>query len=225
MKIQLLTYISLSFILLTSFNVDKLSDWKLERNKNGIKVYSYVPPGETLKHIKMFTTVNTNLSSLVSVLTDVTHYTDWIYNCSEARIVEQINQQELIYYSISDVPWPILNRDIVLHNKIHQHKKSLEVYSITTPVDNKVSKKKGFVRITAIKSQWTFTPLKNGYVLIEYYLKIHPGGKVPPWVNNMFISYGPYQSMLNFKEALKLERHKNAKFSFIKNKQREKKDL
>ena len=206
----------LSFILffLSSFDEDN-SKWQLEKDKNGIQVYSYIPPGEDLKHIKMSTTLNTKLSSLVSVLTDVSHYSDWIYNCSEAKIVEQINPQELIYYSISDVPWPIDNRDMVLHNKIYQDTTGI-VYSITSPVKNRIPKKNGMVRITDLNGSWKFTPLENGRIFIEYYLKIDVGGSVPNWVTNMFIAYGPYQSMLKYKEALKLERHKNAKFNFIR---------
>lgn len=202
-------------ILFTSFNSDKSAIWKLEKSKNGIKVYSNIPEGESLKQIKTYTIVKSSLSSLIAILLDVPNYPSWIYNCSEGRIVKKINEFELIYYSISDVPWPIQNRDLVLHNKIHQNKKTKVVYSTSTPKLNLIPKIKGMVRIEDMYGEWKFSPLKNGFVLIEYNLKIDVGGKVPPWVINLFIEKGPYQSVLYYKETLKLEKYKNAELDFI----------
>lgn len=209
--------VSILFILIlfTSFNSDKTAIWKLEKNKNGIKVYSHIPEGESLKQIKTYTIVKSSLSSLISILLDVPNYPSWIYNCSEGRIVKKINEFELIYYSISDVPWPIANRDLVLHNKIHQNKKTKVVYSTSTPKLNLIPKIKGMVRIEDMFGEWKFSPLKNGYVLIEYNLKIDVGGRVPYWVINLFIEKGPYQSVLHYKEALNLKKYKNAKLDFI----------
>ena len=63
--------------------------------------------------------------------------------------------------------------------------------------------------------KWTITPIKNGNVFIEYFIKVDVGGNVPNWIVNLFIEDGPYQSILHFKENLVLESYKNAKLSFI----------
>jgi len=120
-------------VLLTSFNTNvKSSDWKLEKNKNGIKVYSYAAKGESLKQVKSNFTIKASLSCLLAVISDVPHYTDWISNCSKATLLKKISPTEQLYYSISDVPWPISNRDLVMKNKIHQNKKTKVVYSISS---------------------------------------------------------------------------------------------
>ncbi len=209
-----ITFIFLA-IFLTSFVTDKPEKWKLEKNKNGVKVYSYIPKGESLKEIKMNTVVKTSLSAVVSVLQNVSDYTDWIYNCTTSKTIKKNNKSETIYYSVSDAPWPIDNRDMVLINKIHQDKKSKIVYSITGISSYYIPKNKNMVRIPKMKGIWKFTPLKNGYVNIEYLLKVDIGGKVPNWVTNMFITYGPYQSMRGFIKALNHERHVKATYDFI----------
>ncbi len=214
-KIISIASIFLCLILFTSFNIDKVGKWKLEKNKNGITVYSLRKEGESLKQIKVITKVKTPLSAAVSVLADVSNYTDWIYNCSDARVLNRVNKYEMNYYMISDVPWPIENRDMALHNKIYQNKETKVVYSVSAPKNNVVPKKKGMVRIMDMESKWKFTPLKDGYVSIEYYLKMDPGGSVPHWIINLFIEKGPYQSIFKFREALKSEKHKKANFNFI----------
>jgi ribosome-associated toxin RatA of RatAB toxin-antitoxin module len=218
MKNSWKTLLSITFlVLLTSFSSDDLSKWKLEKNKHNIRVYSYVPEGESIKQIKVYSTVKATVSSALSVIRDVPHYINWIYSCDEATVLKRLSTNEMIYYSISDAPWPIENRDLVMYNKIYQDKKTKTLYSVSFPVLNKIPIKKGLVRVTKIEGQWKFTPKKNGILFIEYSIKIDPGGNLPSWVINLFIEKGPYQTILNFKEELKLKKHKNAVFEDIEN--------
>jgi hypothetical protein len=214
-KIYYLSSLLFIFALFTGFDSINEKVWKLEKNKNGIKVYSNVPEGETLKHIKAHAIVKSSLSSIVAVLIDVPNYTNWIYNCSESNSLKQVNNQEMIYYSVSDVPWPLDNRDLVLKNTISQNNKTKTVYSISAPVLNVIPKKKGMVRIENMYGKWTITPKENGLVVLEYYLKLDVGGNVPDWIVNLFIEKGPYQSMLLFIEHIKLKKYKNTKLNFI----------
>ncbi len=202
-------------IVATSFDADDTAKWKLEKDKNGIKIYSNVPAGETLKQVKVYTTVHASLSSIVFLLIDVPNYPNWIYNCSGSNCLKKINKREMIYYSVAHVPWPLDNRDIVLKNEVSQNEKTKIVYSISTPLLNIVPKKKGMIRIDDMYGKWTITPIKNGNVFIEYFIKVDVGGNVPNWIVNLFIEDGPYQSILHFKENLVLESYKNAKLSFI----------
>ena len=178
-------------------------------------VYSCIPEGESLKQIKVYTTVKASFSTLLSVLMDVPNYPNWIYNCSESKMIKKKNQKEMTYYSISVAPWPIHDRDLVLKNKVYQEKDTKILYSISTPRLNLVPKKEGMVRIEEMYGKWKFTPLKSGYILIEYNLKIDVGGSVPDWVINLFIDNGPYQTMIKYKECLDLKKYKDAKIDFI----------
>ena len=202
-------------IISTSFDADDTAKWKLEKNKNGIKIYSNVPVGESLKQIKVYTTVHSSLSSIVTLLIDVPNYPQWIYNCSESNCLKKINKKEMIYYSVAHVPWPLDNRDLVLKNEISQDEKTKIVYSVSTPLENIIPKKKGLVRVENMYGKWTVTPLKDGNVFIEYFLKLDVGGNVPDWIVNLFIEDGPYQSILHFKENLGLATYKNIKLDFI----------
>ena len=86
-----------TFLLFTSFGTDADKDWKLEKNKNGISVFSFVSEGETLKEIKTLTIVHSSIVAIVSVLLDVKNYPNWIYNCSESYYLKKINSYEMIY--------------------------------------------------------------------------------------------------------------------------------
>lgn len=220
MKNNLKYYISGLLILLIfgSFNTNpsKIS-WNLEKSKNGILVYSSIPEGQKIKQIKVKTTAKTTLSAAIAVLKEVENYTSWIYSCNASRLINKKNELEMIYYSETSTPWPLQNRDLVVYNKIAQDKTTKKVQSISTPLPNKIPEKENLVRVTDFYGEWTFTPINENEINIEYYLRIDPAGNIPAWMLNMFIDVGPYQTLEKFKQLVELPQYKNAKFDYIKN--------
>ncbi len=190
--------------------------WKLVKDKNGIKVYTYIPENSDLKEIRMESYTEAELSQAAAVLMDVESYSEWIYKCSHAKIVKRIKENEIIYYSITTAPWPILDRDLVVNNKIYQNSKGV-VFSQSDSKPKLLPAIAGRVRITDLFGLWKFTSLENGKIKIEYYIKVDPAGKLPAWVINMFITNGPYQTMVKFKEQLQKEKYKQTKIDFINN--------
>ena len=201
-------------VLATSFNTAK--DWQLEKSKNGITVYSYLAEGESLKQLKSHTVIKTSMASIVSVLTDADAYKNWIYKCSVSKKMKKMNESEMVYYTINDAPWPVLNRELYVHNKMFQDKKTGIVYSISKPLPNNIiPAKKNIIRVTDFYGKWKFTPLKNGEIAVDYFLQLDPAGKLPSWVVNMTLEIGPYQTLLAFKEEVLKEKHQKAKFNYI----------
>ena len=220
MKNNLKYCISGLLILLVfgSFNINtsKIS-WNLEKSKNGILVYSSLLEGQKIKQIKVKTTSKTTLSAAIAVLKHVENYSSWIYNCNSSLLINQKNEFEMMYYSVTTTPWPLQNRDLVVYNKITQDKTTKKTQSISTPLLNKVPEKENLVRVTDFYGEWTFIPINDNEISIEYYLKIDPAGNIPAWMLNMFIDVGPYQTIEKFKQLLELPQYKNAKFDYIKN--------
>lgn len=220
MKNNLKYYISGLLILLIfgSFNTNpsKIS-WNLEKSKNGIFVYSSIPEGQKIKQIKVKTTAKSTLSAAIAVLKEVENYTSWIYSCNGSLLINKKNELEMTYYSETSTPWPLQNRDLVVYNKIAQDKTTKKVQSISTPLPNKIPEKENLVRVTDFYGEWTFTPINENEINIEYYLRIDPAGNIPAWMLNMFIDVGPYQTIEKFKQLIELPQYKNAKFDYIKN--------
>lgn len=210
--IGILLFSLMSYTSLVPYNE---GGWKLEKNKNGILVYTQMVENEEIKQIRMITTADAKLSTAIAVLTDVSNYKQWIYKCVYSKLVKQVSDHEMIYYSITDGPWPVIDRDLVLLNKIHQHPETKIVYSVTETKLDYIPEKEDYVRIKNMKGVWKFTPLKDGKIAIEYYLQVDPAGKLPPWVVNMFITTGPYQTMEKFKEMLGKDGYKGTTFDFI----------
>jgi len=210
-QFSLLLFIGL---IATSFNSS--IKWKLEKSKNGIQVYSYKPVGENLKQLKSHTKIKTSLSSLIHVLSDVEGYKNWIYKCAEAKKIKQLAPNKMVYYTVNNAPWPVEDRELYAVNKYYQDKKTKIVYSISEPLANiKIPPVKGLVRVTNFYGKWQFTPIGNGEVVVDYFLKLDPAGSIPDWVVNMTLEVGPYQSLVNFKKEVLKEEHQQANYKNI----------
>ena len=206
-------------IILVIFSLTFLSgsNWKLEKDKNGIKVLTHIPEDSELKEIRMTSTADASLTQAVAVLMDIEGYSNWIYNCESAKLVKHLKENEVIYYSVTKAPWPILDRDLVVYNKIYQHHETKAVFSQSKSNPKLLPNIPGRIRIVDLYGLWKFTPKGKNKIEIEYYIKVDPAGKLPAWVVNMFIANGPYQTMVKYKEQLQKDKYRNTEISFITN--------
>lgn len=211
------TSIFLLFLFLLTCNFLSAQNWELKKDKGGIKVYVREQKDSDIKELKFTTYVNASMQTIASVLTHVEGYDIWSYGCYGSRVVKRISDSENYYYCKVDFPWPFDNRDLVLHSKIWQDKKSLALHSKSSSVHWMEKEHEEFVRIKKAEINWVFTPMENGRVRVDYSLNSDPGGNIPAWMINLAADQGPLKTMLKFKEMLELERYKNSKLAFVTN--------
>lgn len=207
-------------ILLTTFSVFTInysyaSEWQLIKNKSDIKVYSRFPEDSDFKEIKIESVVESDLSALVALLTDVPNYPNWIYACNNSKLIKKVSDTEEYYYAQTDAPWPFSNRDVVMHSVMTQDNatKILKFNSYGTPsmyplVDE-------VVRVKDISVSWKLIPISDNKIKIQYHLKADPGGFIPSWLANLTVDIGPYNTMINMRDELKKEKYQNVNFDFV----------
>jgi hypothetical protein len=175
--------------------------WRLAKETDDMKVYYRTVPESNINEVKITTTFNASMSTIVSVLTDVNDYPKWVYKASESNIVNRISPFEMNYYNKLDFPWPLSDRDIVVHSRISQDAKTKVVYSISEANSKLLPLKKDLVRMKEFKSKWTFTP-KGASVLGEYEFTSNPAGNIPTWMINLALDEGPVRTIQNFKKLI-----------------------
>jgi len=176
------------------------SEWELEKNKNGIKVYTRQIEGAKIKEFKAVTTVTSNMEALGSIIDEVSEYTEWQANISSARILEQVNQNEQYLYFTTDVPWPIKDRDVVVYSKKTINNGTL-TYTLKGIPDH-FKEDEDFLRIRDAKGKWQFVPKGNGKFEVLYQFYGDPAGSIPNWIINMFIVDGPYETLMGLKSRV-----------------------
>lgn len=192
--------------------------WTLSKNKNGIKIYTRITDKSPIKEVMGVLELKTSLSSLVTLVKDARNQHNWVYLNKVAYFLDEPSNFEWYYYNESDAPWPITNRDIVTHAKLTQDSFTYAIRINTNGVPDYIEKKKGIVRIPRLESSWEFIPVREGVILVKFQLFIDPGGSLPAWAINLAVDNGPFNTMYGMSKEIKLEKYKNAKLLFIKEK-------
>ncbi|MDB5110770.1 MAG: hypothetical protein JWR67_1884 [Mucilaginibacter sp.] len=210
----------LLILMLFVWKVDPVSaqiTWKLNTEKDGIKVYTSIVPESKIKAVKVEGTFNATPAQLVALLMDVNTAADWIYHTKSSVLVKQVSPTELYYYSEINLPWPTANRDFVAHLTVTQNPET-RIVTIEGPVvSGFVAQKQGVVRITDANGKWMITPIGNDRVKVEYAIHLDPGGSLPSWLVNMFAAEGPAKIFKGIKLQLQKRAYKNSALAAAEN--------
>ncbi len=178
-------------------------NWKLEKQKNGISVYLSDVDGSDFKAVKVECTLTGTYAKLIALLTNVSHFSEWIYHNKTSKLMKKNSALDFIYYSETSMPWPLSNRDAVIQLQIKTDSlpKFLSISGRGLPTY--LPRIWGNVRVPHYKADWKVTMPTANTIQISYLLEIDPGGDIPAWIANSFADKGPYGTFSNMAEELK----------------------
>jgi hypothetical protein len=189
-------------------------DWKLQKDDNGIKVYTKEAGKSGFKPFKATVLLNNSVEEFASVLYDIEAITEWGYKLKMSKLLERSGDTLQIYYAEAKAPFPYKNRDGVYQNKFQWNATTktllvkidlLDNYKVINP-DLVAIKGKGF---------WSAKVLNSGKLEITFMMEVDPGGEIPAWMANMVVDESPYETILNLMEVIKKPKYKNKTYSFI----------
>jgi len=179
----------------------QVSNCNLKRDKDGIKVYTCKSDTSKFRSLMAeFVLEDTSLEELETFMWDVKNYVNWQYNMIEANLVKKLNEQEMIYWSVVDAPWPVDDRELLVQFSVNRqtpNQLSFFIYSVS--YDYPI--KDGLIRVPFSQASWHVTKL-GANLQVKYTLNIDPGGYVPPILVNMAMADGPYESFRNLKNLI-----------------------
>lgn len=202
-------------LLLASLSASA-SDWKLERDRNGIKVYTRRVEGIAFKQYKGIVNLKAPLPTVIAVIEDIEAAPEWVDSCKRMELVERISPTESYTYNYVPAPWPVKDRDAVVHNVITQDTKTFVVTIKQKAAPDKKARIKKAVRVERIEGLWTLTPQKDGSTELIYQVLSDPGGGLPAWLVNAVAISQPFNTLESLQDMVKKDTYKNAAFDFIK---------
>jgi hypothetical protein len=109
---------------------------------------------------------------------------------------------DIIYYGETYAPWPVSNRDLVIH--LTAFTDSITgICNITAISEPKLKPLvKGKIRIPRSVSKWKLIAINKQTTRVIYTLDIDPGGSLPSWLVNFASIEGPYLSFLKMRALL-----------------------
>ncbi|MDA3890583.1 MAG: START domain-containing protein [Salinivirgaceae bacterium] len=190
------------FLCSHAFSQNETYDWIFLKESDNISIYYRSSDTLHYEELKFTTIFKTTPAEMVSTIGNIEEIPEWSYLCVGTKLIKKVSPTEWYYYYITDTPWPLDDRDVVLQIKV-----SKDSISGVTKINAKnrngmVEEKEGFVRIPKLRSRWEFTPIDKDYTQLEFYFSSDPGGIIPLWLMNSAISYGPIKTLTKLKERV-----------------------
>lgn len=178
-------------------------NWSLKNDKDGIQVYTSSTDSSKFKLVKVECTVTGTIEKLVSIMEDIPNHKSWVYSTKKASVVKAIGPGDIIYYAETSLPWPMKNRDAVIHMTLMTDtaKQALTIVTIGEP--SLLAENDGIVRIPHMQATYNVETILPDKLHIVYVLSVDPGGDTPAWLVNMFSTKGPFETFQSLAELLK----------------------
>lgn len=196
-------YLSLLGLLAFHLSLFGQGEWEKTKEEDGITVYFRDAAHSNIKEVLIELDIETTLSALMAALHDIDSYTEWVYKMPEAReVLHSGDDHEVYYYSRSDFPWPLSDRDMVVRSTFRQDPITKVITSRSVAVPDALPRETDLVRIEHMDITWTISPKEEGGVHIEYRFASDPGGALPAWLINLALDKGPMGTFRGLRQEL-----------------------
>jgi hypothetical protein len=179
-------------------------EWKKEKEKNGITVYTRKSDVSNIKEFRAEGNIQGSMHALKHVFLDVDNYCEWVSDCRNTEALETGNDM-IIYHMELSVPFPFENRDMVQRSEIEWSEQAMTVTLTNEPT--LVPEKKGCIRLPLAEGFWRFEKINEGEIKATLQYVSDPAGRIPAWLVNMFIVDGPINNIENLREMVQLDRY------------------
>lgn len=140
--------------------------------------------------------IDGKIADIVAILRNVEGAKNWVPNLVERSYVENISDREAVLYDVSDLPWPVTDREMVVHHKLSMgdDNKSLVLNFKSVSHPNKPKNEK-YVRAIIYKGQIDFIP-KGDKTFVRITIQVDPMGVIPKFVVNLVQVNMPYEFLM-----------------------------
>ncbi len=210
-----MTRVTILFItLFFSVSVYANNPWVLKKEANGIQVFVRDTPGSAFKAFKGVTNIPARLTALVAVIEDTKAYPQLLHQCKSARDIKEVGNTQSYKYIVTDMPWPVKDRDVIVYSVMQQNKQSKQVEIKMKASPNTLPLKAGRVRISKMVGRWHLIPENKGTKVI-YEMSVDPAGNLPKFLVNALSTDMPFNTLNNLRNLVKRPVYKTSKHAFI----------
>ena len=191
-------------ILITGLNSLRAEEqWRLEKDKNGIKIWTRKTPNSNLKEYKAISTFNVSSDKITGLFRKVSSYEKWSYKVEpgSVKIIKKISDNDFYLYNVIAAPL-IKKRDVISHVRINSPDANGVILINMDAASDSVAEKEDGVRIKKMKAFFKITPLGNNKIQLEHQANSSPGGNIPDFMTNMGAVDAPFYMFEKIKELL-----------------------
>lgn len=199
---HMFTFLLLCFFAFTG-SASGQTGWNLVKDNGWIQVFESNMERSNFKRIKVECIVDGTFDKLLEILNNVDNHKTWIYKTKGSHIIKRVSANEYYYYTETELPWPIQDRDAVVHIKFHRDSQNRFLKIAAVGVPDYLPLTGGKIRVPRSANSWMVTVPAPNKLQITYVFEADPGGSLPAVLVNALVDKGPFESFKKLAAQLK----------------------
>jgi hypothetical protein len=185
--------------------------WVKIKAKNGITLFKRTFPGSPISEFKGETIVNSRIEVIETVLRDIPAYAQFMYNCKEGRLIKSFGKDDLIIVNVTDMPWPLSDRDVVVRSIVSKDFKrgmfSIVLQGLPEPESSQYCPlRNDRVRMHDLQGIFILEIIDREHTRLTYIVHADPVG-IPSALTNFFSDDNPYGTLTGIKRMVRMEKY------------------
>lgn len=195
-------------------------DWVVRKQDDDLDITVQVRATDNgFGEFRAVTRVTSTLSAFIALFRDVEHMPEWVDSTASVETLARPTPGEDYSYTVIDLPWPLRDRDTVLHTQVSQDAETLAMTFDITGLPDYVPENKEYIRIPMVDSTWTFTPIGGGRVEVEFRASANLGGMMARGpmkkIQNRLLWESPYKTLVALRERIVADRYQSQRSDVI----------
>lgn len=211
-------FVALIFSALPPFSSSWARGWKRIRTQNGIKVYQRKEPKRELPSFKGTGLINADMYLILAVLRDGSRRKEWMSKSGVTRVLRRKSVFEAISYQQTLAPWPVSDREVIMHTQVYLRQQPLEMIATFDDVSWHGSirgvDREDFVLMPYLRGYWRLTPKGPSRTEVTYMVNTDPGGLLPNFIIRRVTRDIPYWTLIGLRKQVR--RSKNRYQDFLR---------
>ncbi len=200
MKNYVFLLLSLTLLATSTFAQE---NWKLEKDKNGIKVWNRKVAGTAIKEFKVSTIINTSTEKMLAFLKNTAKYDQWMYKVDEGsvKVLKRVSDNDYYTYMTISAPF-IKTRETITHMTFNSQDAKGAILINLDAAPNLLPLNDKYVRIPKMKAYFKIVPLGNGQIELIHQALGSSGGSIPEALINLASVDCPFYMFTKIKSMI-----------------------
>lgn len=200
-------------VLVGSVSAVAETAWQLAAEEEGIRVETREVASSPVKQFRASARIEASLGAVLGVMLDSAACAEWVYRCEDARVLKHDGFGDSIVYRKINLPWPVSDRDIVMHKIVTNDPGTGAVTIQNTSVPDFLPRTR-YVRIEVSESTYRLLPNADGTVQLTWTQLSDPAGSLPKALVNTMIVTSPLSTLKSLRKLVQRSEYRNAELSY-----------
>lgn len=188
--LSLLTVLSLTVCAIANATG---TPWALEQDEGGIQIYTRDVAGSPFLEVKATALINASIAHVAAVMGDGEGCSEWRKMCKSSELLGTASDTERTVYMVLDLPWPVSDRDMVIHSIVDI---DIATQTVTVQLQSASEEHQGKDYVRAITNgHYQIKALDEEQVELTYVMHTDLGGDLSADLINPRVTASTYEDI------------------------------